>query len=268
MPDQSQFDRSAYTVAKEYLLSFEQVTPEMLERYLSVPNSQRPDSLAHVYRQLLESAHSPGMMPSVIGAAMGGVGSLEAVLCHFQSLAIVEKYGLDWSALLDEIVSEVNPQGQIRRSPRSLWPRFCRTALSGAAFLTQFDELEDFQRWVEPFNQDDRTRPALPLLLSAEIDGIGFPLACDFLKELGYLGYCKPDVHLKVIFPQLGLSSDETDFGVFKAIVRVARNVGVTPYAVDKLFWLTGSGNFYLDGVRIGRIRDEFVRYAQQRLGC
>ena len=40
----------------------------------------------------------------------------------------------------------------------------------------------------------------------------------------------------------------------------------VTPYNVDKLFWLTGSGNFYLDGVRIGRNRDEFIDYARRRL--
>ena len=64
---------------------------------------------------------------------------------------------------------------------------------------------------------------------------------------------------VKKIFPELGLSSDEMDLTVFKAIVRVARSVGVTPYNVDKLFWLTGSGSFYLDGVRIGRNRDEFI---------
>ncbi len=264
--DQVQRDQRAYALATEYLLGFDEVTAEMLARHLSIPESQRPNTLAHVYRQLLDTAHNAGMMPGVIGAPIGKIESLEPVLCDFQPAAIVEKYGRDWEAVLEAIVSEVNPRGKIRRTSRSIWPRFCRAALSGAAFLSQFEALEDFQQWVELFNQDDRIRPALPLLLSAEIDGIGFPLACDFLKELGYIDFGKPDVHLKKIFPELGLSADETDLTVFKAIVRVARSVGVTPYNVDKLFWLTGSGNFYLADVRIGRNRDEFIEYAQRRL--
>ena len=53
---------------------------------------------------------------------------------------------------------------------------------------------------------------------------------------------------------------------VFKAIVRVARNVDVTPYAVDKVFWLIGSGNFYRTGLQIGGQRDAFIAYALERL--
>jgi thermostable 8-oxoguanine DNA glycosylase len=52
------------------------------------------------------------------------------------------------------------------------------------------------------------------MLISREVKGIGFPLACDFLKEMGFTGFAKPDVHIKTIF---------------KAVIRVAINVGVTP---------------------------------------
>ena len=62
------------------------------------------------------------------------------------------------------------------------------------------------------------------------------------------------------------MSSGDDDYQVFKAIVRVARSVGTTPYAVDKLFWLIGSGDFHLDDVKIGRHRDDFIRYAKDRL--
>jgi hypothetical protein len=62
------------------------------------------------------------------------------------------------------------------------------------------------------------------------------------------------------------LSSTENSYTVFKAIVRVARNVGTTPFVVDKVFWLTGSGNFGHSGPQIGRHRDEFIAYAQERL--
>jgi hypothetical protein len=47
----------------------------------------------------------------------------------------------------------------------------------------------------------------------------------------------------------------------------MARNAGRTPYHVDKLFWLIGSGNFYDDPQignegRIGRHKEQFIEYA------
>lgn len=38
-----------------------------------------------------------------------------------------------------------------------------------------------------------------------------------------------------------------SDYEVFKAVARVASNADVTPYNVDKLFWLIGSWKFYDD---------------------
>jgi hypothetical protein len=97
-------------------------------------------------------------------------------------------------------------------------------------------------------------------------------LACDFLKELGYENFSKPDVHVKDILWAIGLCPwGPSDYEVFKAVARVARNVGVTPYNVDKLFWLIGSGNFYDDphvghkGRICGR-KKEFIGVAQMEL--
>ena len=45
----------------------------------------------------------------------------------------------------------------------------------------------------------------MPLILAAEIEGIGYTLACDFLKELGFIEYGKPDVHVIEIFVGIGL---------------------------------------------------------------
>jgi hypothetical protein len=46
----------------------------------------------------------------------------------------------------------------------------------------------------------------------------------------------------------------------------VPRNVGVTPYNVDQVFWLIGSGNFYFAGLKTDRNRDEFIEYAKEGL--
>lgn len=50
--------------------------------------------------------------------------------------------------------------------------------------------------FVSRFDYNISTRMALPLLISTKISGVGFALACDTLKELGFTNYPKPDVHM------------------------------------------------------------------------
>ena len=272
--DQQEIDRAAYTLAKDFLLQSgagKGVTPELIEKYqhLSAP---RPDTLAALYEHILESAQSGNMKAGVIGGSIGGVANLGPVLCDFEPAEVLEKYGSRWEGVLDDIVAQLKPRGSVPRTPRSIWPRYCRSILSGAGFLSRFSSAEDFYEWVDFFDEDERSRPALPLLLAQEIEGIGFALACNFLKELGYENFSKPDVHVKDIFWALGLSPwGTTDYEVFRAVARVARNAGVTPYNVDKLFWLIGSGNFYEDPHignrgRIGSKKKEFIEVAKAQL--
>ena len=271
---QQGLDRAAYALAKEFLLrsgAERGITPELIEKYLYL-SRPRPSTLAGLYERLLESAQSANMKAGVIGGSIGGVGNLGRVLCDFQPSRVLEKYQADWEEVLDDVVAQLKPRGSIRRTPRSIWPRYCRTIWLGAKFLSQFESANDFYDWVDFFDKDERARAALPMLLDQEIEGFGFALACDFVMGLGYENFSKPDVHIKEIFQELGLCPWGTsDYEVFKAVARVARNVGVTPYNVDKLFWLIGSGNFYEDqdvgnGGRIGGRKKDFIEFAQTEL--
>ncbi len=270
-------DRAAYALAKDYLLGFFAlgVTAEVLDHYLSpTVASLRPTSLAGVYQRLLLSAQNRGMSSGVVGGAIGGLDALGPTLCGFDPPAIRRKYGDDSGRVLDDIVRELQPHGKVRRSARSIWPLFCRTVTSGAAFLSQFLSPSEFYAWVDIFDRDEIVRPALPLLLSLEIEGFGFPLACDFLKEMGYFNFGKPDVHLKAILKGLGMAGQrDGDYEVFKAIGRIARHQAVSPYNVDKLFWLVGSGYFYDhphigDGGKIRTDRSRFIELASAALGA
>jgi hypothetical protein len=110
------------------------------------------------------------------------------------------------------------------------------------------------------------------MLLSREIEGFGFALSCDFLKEMGYINFPKPDVHLRDIFTSLSLSQDKPDdYKLFKAVIRVAGNAGVSPYNADKVFWLIGSGYFYSDPHignkgRVGSHKRDFIEHAKPLL--
>lgn len=138
--------------------------------------------------------------------------------------------------------------------------------------MSQFETADDFYNWVSFFDNDSRARPALPMLLASEIEGFGFALASDFLKELGFVNFGKPDVHLRDIFVGLNLCpADASDYEVSKAIVRLAENSNVSPYNADKIFWLIGSGFFYDDKQignkgKVGSRKAAFISEAKVKL--
>jgi len=268
------FDRKAYQLARGYLpnLGIPGVTDALIEKYL-IPDACQPSTMTELYQRMLEHAQNANMKSGVIGKAIGGVGNLAVVLEGFDPAKVLASYGEDEKAVLNAIETTVKPNGQMRRTTRSLWPQYCRTILSAARFCNQFKTTHEFYDFVSFFVGDERARASLPMLLSKEIHGFGFALACDFLKELGYVSFPKPDVHLRHIFTALHLCANEADdYDVFKAIIRVAGHAGATPYAVDKTFWLIGSGFFYRnrdtigkDG-KIGSHKDDFIAYAKMQL--
>ncbi len=271
----SEIDRRAYGLAKAYLpsLGIDGVTESLVEEYLNpLPLSSRPTSKSELFYRILESAQNANMKAGVIGRAIGGVDKLSPVLEDFNAKAVLQKYADHWETVLDDIVKRLSPRGQIRRTPRSIWPHYCQTILSAAGFIEQFASTDDFFKWVDFFDQDDRARPSLPMLLSEEIEGFGFALSCDFLKELGYANFPKPDIHLHDIFIGLELCESEADdYQLFKAIVRLAKHANVCPYSADKAFWLVGSGYFYNNrevgsNGRIGSRKQEFIKRARSEL--
>ncbi|OPY49887.1 MAG: hypothetical protein A4E49_02969 [Methanosaeta sp. PtaU1.Bin112] len=261
-----EIDRKAYELAREFLLNIPGVTEIIIEKYQNLPSFRpKPSTKNELYRDLLESAQNANMKTKVVGEAIGGVDKLALISNDFDPEYILKSYASKWD-VLDQIVQKLNPRGKIRRTQRSIWPRYCQTILSAAEFIDRFDSADEFFEWVDCFDRDDRSRACLPMLLDHEIEGFGFALSCNFLKELGYVNFPKPDVHLRDIFTALALCDDGIDdYKLFKAIIRVARNAKVTPYALDKIFWLIGSGNFYDDpsiGL-IGRRQEDFVEFAR-----
>jgi hypothetical protein len=241
-------DKKVYQLAKEYLPSknITGVTSALIEKCLNpLSLSPKPASKEAIYQRILESAQNANMKAGVIGRAIGGVEKLSSVLEGFNAKAIIDRYADDGEAVLDDIVKKLKPAGKVRRTSRGIWPHYCQTILSAANFIEQFSSASDFFSWVDFFDKDERARASLPMLLSREIKGFGFALSCDFLKEMGYVEFPKPDVQLRYIFTGLSLCPEKSDdYLLFKAVIRVARHAGVSPYNADKVFWLIGSGYF------------------------
>ncbi len=268
-------DKVAYDLAFNYLLEHGEnkgVTKKLIAKYLHFSeNIQRPKDINSIYCRILTSAQNANMRESVVGKAIGGVDNLGRVLFRFNPKKVLRKYGNNWEAVLDDIKIKLAPHGEVRRKKNSIWPKYCQTILSAAYFISKFSTASAFFRWVDSLYDDHKTRVALPMIISCEIDGIGFALACDFLKELGYVDFGKPDIHIKQIFRDLRLCERTSDYHVHQAILRIARNVRKKPYAIDKLFWLIGSGKFYDDTHigkkgKIGSLKKGFISYAKKRL--
>lgn len=265
-------DKELYRWGYEFLLSFEGVDTSILKEHFKV-KEEKPNDLKLIYKRLCESAQNKQMSNKVIGGSINGFDSLGKVLENFDPHKVAEIYlhGQE-DILLKNIIKTLKPKGQIRQTTRSIWPLYCKTVIDSAHFLTTFETAADFYNWTDIFSKDSRAKPALPLMISYEISGIGFPLACDFLKELGFSEYGKPDVHLKNIFKELGLidaqkvSAAKSDYQTLKVIDRIAKENNVTSYAVDKMFWLIGSGSFYLSDLNIGRNKNLFLSYVNKNI--
>tara|TARA_B100000676_G_scaffold113046_1_gene112723 strand:- start:1171 stop:1995 length:825 start_codon:yes stop_codon:yes gene_type:complete len=269
MMHQNKIDILAYNKAKQFLIDNtpDLITEEIILSYLSIPEPKHKDiSLNEIYHRLLISAQNANMKASVIGGSIGGVQNLEEILFNFNPKKVLEKYSQDSIEILDDIIIKLKPNGKIRKTPKSIWPKYCRTIISAAEFLSQFSNSKEFLEWVSIFSEDKKLLAALPMIIESEIYGLGFPLACDFLKELGFINYGKPDIHIIEIFEALELIPRKSgNYQVLKAIIRIAESNNKTPYDVDKLFWLIGSGFFYNhqeigNQGRVGRMKEKFIK--------
>ena len=252
-----------YNAARDYLDSIKPKGVDLEEYY----RGDRRDysSLTDVFIQLIASAQNYQRMPNVI--KFNERRDRIAELTSGFDYQLIKDVSPD--DLYQTFRSEFNPGGA--DSNRNCWHKWSKSVVDSAKFVSEFSDVDDFEEFVNRFSYNVSTRMALPLLISQKISGIGFALACDALKELGFTNYPKPDVHLMDVFSALGLSEDNP-ISTFEAIVRMsdhckAVNSDVTPYKVDKIFWLICSGRFYLEKppITLGRHKSEFIMYALER---
>jgi len=59
---------------------------------------------------------------------------------------------------------------------------------------------------------------------------------------------------------KLGITNSLSDYHIFKDVISYCQRINEKPYEVDKIFWLIGSGNFYLSNLKVQTSRDDFVQ--------
>ena len=253
---------------------------EIKQTYLKpIELASKDISMKKIYRNMLFSAQNKQRRSNnTIGGKIGGFDNLSKVLGNFDHNYVLEHF-TDYMQIIDEVRENLPLKAPIVISEndpnKSLWPQFSNTCVSAARFLTNFKDAKDFICWAETFQKDERSIEGLPLILSAEIYGFGFPLACDFLKELGFENYGKPDVHIKDIFRAYKFideldsktNTNESNCRVFKKMLEISKSIGISCYTLDKVIWLIGSGDFYLnENIRKISMKKDFMAMADRFL--
>jgi hypothetical protein len=253
--------RLVYQGARAFLENL--VGKEILEEKLEHLRTYKAGSLIDLYWHLLLSLTNKRSMVNTIGP----IDPLALFLFDFDPAETHLHYNHDWRRLFQVINDGHKPPGPMDiTNEQSYWSVFCKGALSGAAFLTSFGSLDSADAFIMGFQHHDLSIPALPMVMEREIYGMGFALACDFLREAGYTNYGKPDVHVKDILFGLEIVEYRDNYEVFKALLRMARVSDELPVIVDKVLYLIGSGNIGKPDIKIGRQKKVFIEEMQAKL--
>lgn len=237
-----------YALAKDFLLQ----NTERSDARSTLENRLSPEyglgdirQIEQVWRRMVVSLSNAERKSKVVGDP----SQFEDILCDFSPNRFLEEN--DHFKDQDKIEVLLNKLEKrrglkISRQQRGIWPQYTRGLITSAKFTSQFDSSHAFFEWAESFSHDRKSHPGLPLIISQEVHGMGYTLACDFLKEIGFINYAKPDVHVRAVLKGVGLVSEKVSpYALQKKIRILADQAETTPFVLDKLIWLTGSDDWF-----------------------
>ena len=248
--------KAVYEFSYDYLVAKAEgiLTKQQIDDFISTPDTKGMHSITEAYELLLAILQDFNRYPSVIKYAVRKDVIKE----------ILHGYDMNYISKLDpeDLMYTFKKHFQFDRD--LMWLRYSKGVITGAQFMLRFKDYSEFKSVLDSFDVNDMTREALVLLLSRKIFNMGFALACNWIKELGYYRYAKPDTHTTSICKALGLiKENDDDLACFEAMARVAKEANIEAYKLDKVWWLICSGNFYRYNVMLPepghRLKTEFL---------
>lgn len=245
--------RNLYKHAEDFLYINFNLDKDILEPYLT------PDKVKNInqlYERFLLSAKNKSQGGGAIENVFGTPDSkddakktrwtkLKEILCDFNPHKVVKKYPTvyDFFHILRENefkpITTIDNRKLNPENPNSTVYLYCLSILDSAKFLSEFNNLKAFIRKIN-------NNPEQGVKDLQQISGLGDALSRDLLKGLGYVQLVKSDVHTKTIAIELEIVKiNPKDVEVSKALQKLATEINVTPFALDRLLWLIGSGNFF-----------------------
>jgi hypothetical protein len=132
------------------------------------------------------------------------------------------------------------------------WLKVLNCINGGVIYFNKFGF--DINRFFTHIRNCLRTYEGMMSLLSEyrRIKEIGPALAPNFFSDLGFKEFCKPDIHVCTIINGL-YDHNMKENEVFNIMLKLAMESKVPPRQLDKVFFLAGSGNYYLTGHQLSK---------------
>lgn len=233
------------------------LTKQQIDDFISNPDVKNCNSIKKAYELLIVMLQDFNRYPNVI--------KYDERKEYIKNT--LHNYDLNYIANLNPDVLLQSFREEFKFTKDTMWLRYVKGLITGAKFMNSFTNFDDFRSTFDSFNINDMTREALALFLSTKITNMGFAIACNWLKELGYYEYAKPDTHTKDICNTLCLAPKNDDIACFEAMVKVAKEAGVEVYKVDKVWWLICSGDFYRYHIKLPnqkKLKENFLTALKQ----
>lgn len=146
-------DTLLFNQAYLFLLNEEKINKELIDKHL-VPEIKRskPDTINKIFKAILESAQNVQMSPNVIGKAISGIKGnidpLRDILFNFDPKSSFEKYK---SYSPEELFNDIKKTLITVPNKYKLWIRFCKTIISSANYLNQFEDHHKFYEFIDAY---------------------------------------------------------------------------------------------------------------------
>jgi hypothetical protein len=195
--------------------------------------------------------------------AIGPVEHLSDLMYGFDPMQLSSHCGEKWELL----AGNIRNQNEIPKASEAVnqdsywtyWEMLCKTALSGAYFLTRLETVKTFKAFVSGFNYNEMTTAVLPLLLQKEICGLTFPSACGFLNQAGFSDYIAPDYKVKALLFDIEIIESKENYELLKILITMGRANNEKPKVVNKLFLMIADGKLSGQGNKNDNLRSEFI---------
>jgi hypothetical protein len=217
------------------------------------------DTLEDLFRTLLNAVVCTKRMKEAIGP----IKNLGDLMQGFDPIKLCSLYGERWE-LLAEKIKDLKAVGNLKRVNISddhwaYWEMFCKSALSGACFLSQLKTVETFKAFVKGFQYNEMTAAVLPLLLQKEIYGLTFVSACTFLSQTGFCDYIPPDSKVKALLYDIEIIESKENYELLKTIIKIGRANNEKPNVVNKLFLMLAVGKLSEKKSKTNNLRSKFI---------
>ena len=240
-----------YQFAQKYLLdNAEGLTREILEEYFQNP---RKDTLDDIFGMVLSSAvdwHKPKTKVLQYEfrkekiRKLTGNGSVSYVVRTFGNKPDTLYEVFREKLLLDD-----------KKFVIDTWRSYSNCICGMAKYLNKFGTSRNVYAYFDKFQSPEEKFALIDEVHNASrcdktrSSGWGFALTANFLKDIGMMGYCKPDRYVMKVLTTLDICA-KADAEAFRALSMIAYSVRkgdetATVFKLDRMLWLIGSGDFY-----------------------